>query len=68
MNNNFAPLEEVSHTTSPHISGNFGSIFHQDNYDHYRNAVNSTLDLVQQFLYRNDKPFSGIEAKEMKEW
>lgn len=66
MNNNLISLEALTSITSPHISGNFGNIFHPDNYDHYRNAVNSTLDLVQEFLHRNNKPFSGIEARTMK--
>ncbi|MFP3831384.1 pyridoxal phosphate-dependent decarboxylase family protein [Chryseobacterium sp. SIMBA_028] len=66
MNNNLISLGALSSVASPHNSGNFGNIFHPDNYDHYRHAVNSTLDLVQEFLDRNKKPFSGIEAKEMK--
>ncbi|NAW50434.1 decarboxylase [Elizabethkingia argentiflava] len=67
MNNKVISLGELSTASLPRVLGDFGNIFHPDNYDHYRNAVNSTLDLVQEFLYRNDKPFSGIEAKEMKE-
>lgn len=66
MNNKIISLEELSGSNSPHILENFGNIFHPDNYDHYRNAVNRTLDLVQEFLHRNNKPFSGIEAKTMK--
>lgn len=67
MNNNLISSEELSNTVLPHNLGNFENIFHPDNYDHYRNAINTTTDLVQEFLYRNKKPFSGIEAKEMKE-
>ncbi len=67
MNNKLISPEELSNTVLPHNSGNFTNIFHPDNYDHYRNAINTTANLVQEFLYRNNKPFSGIEAKEMKE-
>lgn len=67
MNNNLISSEEHSNAVLPHNLGNFENIFHPDNYDHYRNAINTTTDLVQEFLYRNKKPFSGIEAKEMKE-
>ncbi|MGN7758544.1 pyridoxal phosphate-dependent decarboxylase family protein [Chryseobacterium sp. 22532] len=66
MNNNQMPAGEILGAYLPHISGNFGNIFHSDNYDHYRSAVEETLDLVGTFLHRTDKPFSGIEAKEMK--
>ncbi|EJL75884.1 pyridoxal phosphate-dependent decarboxylase family protein [Chryseobacterium populi] len=66
MNNEIIPLGEVINSPSPHFSGKFNNIFHQNNYDHYRSAINDTLDLVGKFLHRNDKPFSGIEAKKMK--
>lgn len=67
MNNNLISSEEHSNAVLPHDLGNFENIFHPDNSDHYRNAINTTTNLVQEFLYRNKKPFSGIEAKEMKE-
>jgi L-2,4-diaminobutyrate decarboxylase len=67
MNNNLISSGELSDTVLPHDLGNFGNIFHSDNYHYYRNAINTTTDLVQKFLDRNTKPFSGIEAKEMKE-
>lgn len=66
MNNQNIPLEEVINESLTHFSGKFENIFHQDNYDHYRSALNDTLDLVGKFLYRNNKPFSGIEAVTMK--
>lgn len=66
MNNQIVPLGEVINGNLPQVSGNFENIFHQDNYDHYRSAINDTLELVGEFLHRNDKPFSGIEAVKMK--
>ena len=66
MNHNQMPAGNVLSAASPHFLGNFKNIFHSDNYDHYRTAVGDTLDLVGKFLHRNEKPFSGIEAKEMK--
>ncbi|MDQ1096655.1 MULTISPECIES: pyridoxal phosphate-dependent decarboxylase family protein [Chryseobacterium] len=66
MNNNLTSTGELANEVLPQDWGNFEHIFHPDNHHHYRNAIDTTADLVQEFLYRNTKPFSGIEAKEMK--
>lgn len=66
MNNNITSPGVLNDTVLSQNLGNFENIFHPDHYHHYRNAMDATADLVQQFLYRNTKPFSGIGAKEMK--
>lgn len=66
MKNNLITSKQYSDFSSHNLK-NFGNIFHPDNYEHYHNAIHSTIGLVQKFLYRNNKPFSGIKAKEMKE-
>lgn len=55
MNNNLTSPLKFATAVLPQNLGNFQFLFHSTNYDHYRNAINATTDLVQEFLNRNKK-------------
>ncbi|MCA6068176.1 hypothetical protein JI747_013360 [Chryseobacterium sp. RG1] len=50
MINNLTSQSKPATAVLPHDLRNLQNIFPTANYDHYRNAINATTDLVQEFL------------------